>query len=60
MPTRDLNTKLWEDYNIYIRSVTHMAVNWDANRASMHIMVTAAEVDKILGAVAEISKSVNG
>lgn len=60
VPTRDLNTKLWEDYNIYIRSVTHMQVGWDANRASMHIMVTAAEVDKILGAVAEISKSVNG
>lgn len=60
VPTRDLNAKLLEDYNIYIRSVTHLQVGWDANRASMHIMVTAAEVDKLLGAVEEISKSVNG
>ena len=40
--------------------MTHLQVGWDANRASMHIMVTAAEVDKLLGAVEEISKSVNG
>ncbi len=60
VPTRDLNTKLWDDYDIYIRSVAHREVGWDANRASMHIMVTAAEVDKLLGAVGEISKSVNG
>ena len=60
VPTRDLNTKLWDDYNIYIRNVTHREVDWDSNRASMHIMVTAAAVDKLLGAVGEIAKSVNG
>ncbi len=60
VPTRELNTTLWEKYDIYIRNVTHLAVGWDANRASMHIMVTAAEVDKLLGAVEEISRSVNG
>lgn len=60
VPTRELNRILWEDYNIYIRNVTHLQVGWDANRASMHIMVSASEVDKILGAIEEISKSVNG
>lgn len=60
VPTRELNRILWQDYNIYIRNVTHRQTGWDANRASMHIMVTTSEVDKILGAIEEISKSVNG
>ena len=40
--TKDLNDMLCERHNIYIRSVTHEEVDWDVNRASMHIMVTAA------------------
>jgi selenocysteine lyase/cysteine desulfurase len=55
--TKDLNDKLWERHNIYIRSVTHKETNWDVNRASMHIMVTAAQVDKLLGAIEEVAKA---
>ena len=55
--TRDLNAKLLERHNIYIRSVTHPDTGWDANRASMHVMVTAAQVDKLLGGIEEIAKA---
>jgi len=55
--TKDLNDMLWERHNIYIRSVTHKEVDWDVNRASMHIMVTAAQVDELLGAIEEIAKA---
>ena len=55
--TKDLNDKLWERHNIYIRSVVHKEVDWDVNRASMHIMVTAAQVDELLGAIEEIAKT---
>ena len=54
--TRDLNDMLWERHNIYIRNVTHPEIDWDVNRASMHIMVTAAQVDTLVGAIEEISK----
>jgi selenocysteine lyase/cysteine desulfurase len=56
VPTRDLNDMLWEQNDIYIRNVTHKEIDWDVNRASMHIMVTAAQVDTLLGAVEEIAK----
>jgi selenocysteine lyase/cysteine desulfurase len=55
--TRDLNDKLWERHNIYIRNVTHTDTGWDANRASMHVMVTSSQVDTLLGAIEEISKA---
>ena len=55
--TKDLNDMLWERNNIYIRSVARKAVEWDVNRASMHIMVTAARVDELLGAIEEIAKA---
>ncbi len=55
--TKDLNDMLWERHNIYIRSVVHEEVDWDVNRASMHIMVTAAQVDELLGAIEEIAKA---
>ena len=55
--TKDLNDMLWERYNIYIRSVSRKAVEWDVNRASMHIMVTTAQVDELLGAIEEIAKA---
>ncbi|GMR24106.1 MAG: hypothetical protein BMS9Abin37_2605 [Acidobacteriota bacterium] len=32
-------------------------VDWDVNRASMHIMVTAVQVDELLGAIEEIAKA---
>ncbi len=54
--TTDLNDMVWERHNIYIRNVTHKEVDWDVNRASMHIMVTAAQVDTLLGAIEEIAK----
>ena len=53
----DLNDRLWERHNIYIRNVTHEEIDWDVNRASMHVMVTAAQVDTLLGAIAEIAKA---
>ncbi|HCQ01997.1 MAG TPA: hypothetical protein DIT99_15490 [Candidatus Latescibacteria bacterium] len=54
--TRDLNARLWERNRIYIRNVTHSEINWDANRASMHVMVTDAQTDKLIDAVEEIAK----
>ena len=57
VPTGDLNRMLFVNHNIYIRSVTHRNLNWDANRASLHIMVTDKQVDRLLGAVEEIAKS---
>ncbi len=55
--TTDLNDMMWERHSIYIRNVTHKETGWDANRASMHIMVTAAQVDELLGAIEEIAKA---
>ena len=48
---------LWERHGIYIRSVTHEEIDWDVNRASMHIMVTAAQVDALLEAVEAIARN---
>ena len=55
--TRDLSDMMWERHSIYIRNVTHKETGWDANRASMHIMVTAAQVDELLGAIEEAAKA---
>ncbi len=54
--TRALNTMLWERHRIYIRNVTHHEINWDANRTSMHVMVTDAQTDQFIGAIEEITK----
>lgn len=54
--TTDLNDMLWERHNLYIRNVTHDEIDWDVNRASMHVMVTAAQVDILLGAIEEMAK----
>ena len=51
-----LSEMLWERHRIYIRNVTHPEINWDVNRASLHLMVTAPEVDALVGAVEEIAK----
>jgi isopenicillin-N epimerase len=52
----DVNDALWDRHHIYIRDVTHAEINWAANRASLHIMVHGADVDKLIGAVEEIAK----
>ena len=54
--TADLNAKLWDRHRIYIRSVNHPEINWNANRTSMHVMVTDAQTDNLIGAIEEISK----
>lgn len=56
VPTKDLNDMLWDRHHIYIRNVTHPEINWDVNRASMHLMVTAKQVDTLIGAIEEIAK----
>ena len=56
VPTRDLNSMMWEKHRIYIRNVTHPEINWDTNRASMHVMVTDAQTDKLIDAVEEVAK----
>jgi selenocysteine lyase/cysteine desulfurase len=54
--TRALNDILWERYDIYIRNVTHLEVDWDVNRVSLHVMVTEEQVDRFLEAVEEVAK----
>jgi selenocysteine lyase/cysteine desulfurase len=54
--TKVLADHLWDRHQIYIRSVTHKEIGWDANRLSLHIMVTTAQLDNLLGAVEEIAK----
>ena len=56
MPTLRLVDLLWERHGIYIRNVTHEEIGWDVNRASLHVMVTAQQVDTLLGAIEEIAK----
>lgn len=57
VPTVTLVDTLWDRHAIYIRNVTHEEIGWDVNRASLHIMVTAKQVDTLLGAIAEIAKT---
>jgi len=56
LKTGELSDLLWERHRIYIRNVTHEEIGWDANRASMHIMVTTAQADNLVAAVEEIAK----
>jgi selenocysteine lyase/cysteine desulfurase len=55
-PTKTLVDTLWDRHSIYIRNVTHEEIGWDVNRASLHIMVTAKQVDTLLGAIEETAK----
>jgi selenocysteine lyase/cysteine desulfurase len=55
-PTTELVETLWQRHGIYIRNITHEEIGWDVNRASLHIMVTAKQVDTLIGAIAEIRK----
>jgi selenocysteine lyase/cysteine desulfurase len=56
VPTKTVNDLLWDHHSIYIRSVTHEEIGWDVNRASLHVMVSAKQVDTFIGAIAEIAK----
>ena len=56
----DANKALWDRHQIYIRNVRHDEINWNVNRASLHIMVTTAHVDKLIGAVEEIARNPAG
>lgn len=56
VPTKTLMDTLWDRHSIYIRNVTHEEIGWDVNRASLHIMVTAKQVDTLLGALEETAK----
>ena len=56
MAPTELNDLLWLRHRIYIRNVTHDEIDWDVNRASLHVMVNGAQVDTLIGAVAEIAK----
>ncbi len=56
VPTTTLVDTLWDRHVIYIRNVTHEEIGWDVNRASLHIMVTAKQVDNLLGAIEELAK----
>jgi len=56
VPTKALVDVLWDRHLIYIRNVTHEEIGWDVDRASLHIMVTAKQVDTLLGAIAEAAK----
>jgi selenocysteine lyase/cysteine desulfurase len=54
--TKALASTLWKRHRIYLRNTTHEEIGWDANRASLHIMVTMADVDRLVGAVREIAR----
>ncbi len=56
MEVTQLNELLWTRHGIYIRDVSHPEIDWVVNRASLHIMVDAAQVDTLVGAVAEIAR----
>ncbi len=56
VPTKTVMDTLWDQHAIYIRNVTHEEIDWDVNRASLHVMVTAKQVDNLLGAIEEIAR----
>ena len=54
--TGAVNRMLWDRHGIRTRAISHKEINWDANRASLHIMATTRQVDYLLGAIEEIVK----
>ena len=52
---KEVNETLWTRHGIYIRDVSHPEIGWVANRASTHIMADAAQIDMLVGGVAEIA-----
>ena len=55
----EVNELLWTRHGIYIRDVSHPEIDWVVNRASLHIMVNAEQVDALIGGVAEIASERN-
>ncbi len=53
---KTVNNELWTRHGIYIRDVTHPEIDWAVNRASLHIMVDAGQVDLLISGVAELAK----
>ena len=51
-----VNQRLWERHRLYIRDVSHPEIDWNVNRASLHIMVHGGHVDTLLGGVEEIAR----
>ena len=51
-----VNERLWERHSLYIRDVFHPEVDWNVNRASLHIMVHGGHVDALLGGLEEIAR----
>ncbi len=52
----EVNDMLWARHRLYIRNVTHAEIDWNVNRASLHIMVHGGHIDTLVGAVAELAK----
>ena len=52
-----INSELWEKHNIWIRSVSQQGIDWNVNRASLHLMVTARDVNLLVGAIKELAAS---
>lgn len=55
LTTSQVNAELWDKHNIWIRNVRQQGIDWDANRASMHVMVTVDDIDRLAGAVEELA-----
>jgi len=51
-----VNQRLWERHRLYIRDVAHPEIDWNVNRASLHIMVHGGHVDALLGGIEEIAR----
>ena len=51
-----VNQRLWERHRLYIREVFHPEIDWNVNRASLHIMVHGGHVETLLGGVQEIAR----
>jgi selenocysteine lyase/cysteine desulfurase len=52
---KKLADELWERHRIYIRNVTHPEIDWDVNRASLHIMVRERQARDFVEAVRELA-----
>ena len=55
LDTKSLSNQLWHKHKIYIREVRHEDINWDANRMSLHIMATLAQIEQTLDLIEEIA-----
>ncbi len=53
---KQLSEYLWTEHQVYIREVNHNDIGWNVNRASLHIMVTTAQVDKLGDLVEEVAR----